>query len=64
MAWADSRSAWRKRGMIIMKVKTKERENVGDARIEMMKMNRVRIETRMTRTMKGIKVKEKKRNRS
>lgn len=42
----------------------RERENVGDARIEMMKMKRVRIETCMTRTMKGIKVKEKKRNRS
>ena len=40
--------------------KKRERENVGDARVEMMKMKRVRIETCMTRTMKGIKVKEKK----
>jgi hypothetical protein len=63
MAWADSRSARRKRG-VIMKVKTRERENVGDARIEMVKMKRVRIETCMPRTMKGIKVKEKKKNRS
>jgi len=44
----------------IMKVKTKERENVGDAQIDMMRMKRVRTETCMTRTMKGIKVKEKK----
>jgi len=36
----------------------REREDVGDARIEMMEMKRVRTETCMTRTMKGIKVKE------
>jgi len=59
MAWADSRSAWRngeREGD--HESKNKKRENVGDARIEMMRMKRVRTETCMTRTMKGIKVKE------
>ena len=49
MAWADSWSAWEKE-RVIMKVKTKERENAGDGQIDMM----------TTRTMKGIKVKERK----
>jgi hypothetical protein len=37
-----------------------KRERMCETRIDMMRMKRVRTETCMTRTMKGIKVKEKK----